>query len=427
MTSSRTHRFRKFACISTLLGLVASGFAAHAPEYPRLLGMNIGKKNYDDPAYQAQLAKLDVVILGFTAGWNPRKQTDPIGHVLRDLKRLNPRLKIGQYTILNETYDNPRNAANAEVRAAVTNNKWWLLNAAGQKVQWTKEYGAWEINFSAWAPPDAQGRRYPEWRAEWDNRTFFAPHPEFDLWYCDNVMVRSRVRADWDLDGKDDDPKAPTYEQAFRGGQARHWEAIRRLQPKIAIMGNADNDLSSPEYKKKLDGSFIEGWMGKTWSVETRRGWTEAMKLYRATLSNLPPGAIVGVNVWGSREDYRFFRFAYASCLLDEGYFAFTDKALSYSGVAWFDEYDVRLGRATSAPPTAAWQEGVWRRDFERGVALVNPTSEPVTVKLEPGVSRFQGKQSPAVNDGRAATEITLPAKDGIILVREKPESSGRN
>jgi hypothetical protein len=147
------------------------------------------------------------------------------------------------------------------------------------------------------------------------------------------------------------------------------------------------------------------------------------MKLYHATLSNLPPGAIVGVNVWGSRDDFPFFRYGYTSCLLDEGYFAFTDKALSYSGVAWFDEYDVPLGRATSAPPTTAWQNGVWRRDFERGVALVNPTSAPVKVSLEPGLKHFRGKQSPAVNDGSSATEITLAAKDGIILVREAPEA----
>src|ERR1044072_7061620 len=108
--------------------------AATPPEFPPLFGMNIRRKSYDDPAYQTQLAKLDMVILGFTKGWNPRHETDPIGNVLRNLKRLNPRIKIGQYTILNETYDNPNNVANAEVRDAVIKNGWWLLNAAGQKV-----------------------------------------------------------------------------------------------------------------------------------------------------------------------------------------------------------------------------------------------------------------------------------------------------
>src|SRR5512146_1329766 len=41
------------------------GTYVRPPGAARLLGMNIGAKNYDDPTYQAQLARLDVVILGF--------------------------------------------------------------------------------------------------------------------------------------------------------------------------------------------------------------------------------------------------------------------------------------------------------------------------------------------------------------------------
>jgi hypothetical protein len=62
----------------------------------------------------------------------------------------------------------------------------------------------------------------------------------------------------------------------------------------------------------------------------------------------------------------------------------------------------------------------VWRRDFERGVALVNPTASEVTVTLEPGLKRLRGAQAPTINDGRDATEITLAAKDGIILERRR-------
>ena len=50
-----------------------------------------------------------------------------------------------------------------------------------------------------------------------------------------------------------------------------------------------------------------------------------------------------------------------------------------YSSVVWFDEYDFKLGAAISNPPVVAWKGGVWRRDFERGIVLVNPTTQPVT------------------------------------------------
>ena len=55
------------------------------PSFPRLMGMNIGAKNYDDPAYQRQLARLDVVILGFYQGWKPGYG---MAQVVRNLKEL---------------------------------------------------------------------------------------------------------------------------------------------------------------------------------------------------------------------------------------------------------------------------------------------------------------------------------------------------
>lgn len=160
--------------------------------------------------------------------------------------------------------------------------------------------------------------------------------------------------------------------------------------------------------------------MGKEWSVENRQGWTAAMALYRTTKANLIPGGMISVNVHGAADDFHFFRYAFASCLLDDGYFAFSEKTGAYSSVAWFDEYDAPLGRARSAPPQAAWQQGVWRRDYEGGVALVNPTESAVTVTLEPGFHRLRGKQAPQVNDGQPAGRITLAAKDGIVLVRDR-------
>ena len=406
--------------VAVCLLLNAPSARAKAPgDFPRLLGMNIGRKNYDDPAYQARLARLDVVILGFPPGWNPRHEADPIGHVLRNLKRLNPAIKIGQYTILNEAYDNPKPAPDADIRNALYKYHWWLLNAEGQKVQWTARYHTWEINYSKWAPPDPKGQRYPEWLAERNNRLFFKPHPGFDIWFCDNVFWRPRVTADWNRDGKDDDRNDPRIQAALRAGHARYWADIRKLQPKIIVMGNADGHLSFPEYRNQLDAAFIEGWMGRPWSVERHEGWAAAMAQYRQDLSDLPPGAILGVNVTGTVNDYRFMRYALASCLLDDGYFSYNDKSNGYSSVVWFDEFDVPLGRSVSPPPRAPWQNGVWRRDFAGGVALVNPTASPVTVTLEPGLRRFSGKQDPAVNNGRPVRRLTLGAKDGIILIRE--------
>jgi hypothetical protein len=104
--------------------------------------------------------------------------------------------------------------------------------------------------------------------------------------------------------------------------------------------------------------------------------------------------------------------------LLDDGYFSFSDKALGYSSVPWFDEYNFKLGHAVSGPPAAAWSKGVWRRDFQNGVALVNPATVSRTVTVESGLRRLAGAQDPAVNDGAVVSQVTLKPKDGIVLRR---------
>ena len=401
------HRRRDAVALRRLAALAAAllfAAAAQAQEFPRLMGMNIGAKHYDDPLYQAQLARLDVVVLGFYRGWNPHGYAaDPsaaMRKVLRALKAKNPRLVVGQYTVLNEANDDPRDVATADLRAKLHAEKWWLRDAAGRRVQWTDRYANWETNFTPWAKPDALGRRWPEWLAERNHAVYFEDVPEFDLVFLDNVMNPPRAAGDWDGDGANDGPKGPKVLQAHFAGHAAHWRRLRELMPAKLLIGNVDHDLANPEWRGVLDGAFLEGLMGERWSIETWGGWEAMMRRYRAVLANTRAPHLVGFNVHGDPKDLRFFRYAYASCLLDDGYFSFTDKAAGYSSVPWFKEYDIALGKATSPPPDAPWRDGVWRRDFERGVALVNPTGSAKTVALESG------------------RRLRLAAKDGRVLAR---------
>lgn len=375
--------------------------------------MNIGAKNYDDPQYQQQLARLDVVILGFYKGWKPSYGMDK---VVRNLKELSGgKVRVGQYTVLNECVDNPKNTANLEVQNKLHEMNWWARKTNGNRVQWTAQYSAWDINFTAGSKADAGGLRYPQWWAEHADRILFQPVP-FDLWYCDNIFAKPRVTADWNGDGNDDSPNEASVAAAYRAGHRAEWDHIRKIHPGLLLMGNADTDLSPPEYVGQLEGAFLEALMGKKWSIETQKGWPTVMQRYRDVLKNTRAPHLVGFNVHGKATDFRFFRYAYASCLLDDGYFSFTTLDKGYSSVAWFDEFEFNLGTATSQPPTKEWQSGVWRRDFEHGIALVNPTKQAVTVTLEPGFQRLSGKQDTALNNGTPATNITLESKDGIIL-----------
>ena len=389
--------------------------------FPRLMGMNIGAKNYESADYQAAMAKLDVVILGFYRGWKngyATTSTLAMRKVVRALKAINPKILVGQYTILSAALDDPNDTASLDIRTKLYAANWWLLNAARRKVQYTREFGpTWEVNVSSWAPQDANGERWPAWIAERNYKVFFRDIPELDILFLDNVQ-NPRVAADWNLDGADEPLNSPTVLAANYAGHVAEWNRIRQLLPRVLLVGNTDNDLANPEWKGQLDGGLLEGIMGESWSIETRAGWLAAMARYRAVMRSTRTPKIVGFNVHGSPTDYRFFRYAYASCLLDDGYFSFSDKAVMYSSVPWFDEYDFKLGPALSAPSAAAWSQGVWRRDFQNGVVLVNPTTESRTVTLEPGLRRLAGIQDPAVNDGAAASQVTLRPKDGIVLRR---------
>ena len=77
-----------------------------------------------------------------------------------------------------------------------------------------------------------------------------------------------------------------------------------------------------------------------------------------------------------------------------------------------------RPGGRRPRRPTA-WQNGVYRRDFENGIALVNPKATArVEVTLEEDFKRIAGKQAPAVNNGQLTRKVQLNDRDGIILLR---------
>ena len=61
--------------------------------------------------------------------------------------------------------------------------------------------------------------------------------------------------------------------------------------------------------------------------------------------------------------------------------------------------------------------EPVWRRDFSNGLALVNPSSDTISVSLEKPFQAISGVQNPSVNNGALIQELLLPPWDGRILL----------
>ncbi len=400
-------------------------FAVQVPQgFPHLAGMDIGGnvKAYSDPVYQRGASKFDMYFVQYYP-MSPNLQLDiqTMRTALGGVKKLNPNILIGQYTILNEAQDDIRlYVANRDIALKLNAENWWLRKSDGSRVQWTTNYSAWDINISTWARPDSNGMRYPQWIAKRDYDHFFGPVPEIDIWYHDNVSSKSYVvSADWNLDKADELSSSPAIQTAFRNAQVSNWNASKGLAPARLQMGNADNDLSSPEYKAQLHGVFLEGLMGKSWSLETLQGWPAMMARYHAAFTNLLQPKLVVFNTWGAASNYSFFRYAYTSCLLDDGYFSYTDLSKGYSGVPpWFDEYGVKLGKAIDPPQVLPWLGNVFKRAFENGMVVVNSGLKPATVSVPAGYKYFLGTQDPVINNGSPAIAISLPGKSGVVLVK---------
>ncbi|MBI5617981.1 MAG: hypothetical protein HY943_16995 [Gammaproteobacteria bacterium] len=384
--------------------------------YPRIMGMNIAAPTkYAIPAVEKELSRADVLILGFYRGWeSDRKQS--MSSVVSAIKRLNSKILIGQYTILQESQ---AEGPNGDKAAELTKNGWWLKNASGKRVQWTSQYGAWDVNLTHWTQPNGAGQRYPEWLAKRDFETFFRKVPQLDIWYFDNVLSKPAVKkADWKGLGREQNANDADVAKAYREGQVREWKAASDLKPGVLLIGNSD-DISSPEYSGRLNGVFLEGLMGVSWSTERKAGWAGVMDRYHAGMQQTAAPHIVGFNVWGKKDDYRAMRYGLTSCLMDNGYFSYTDEAVGYRSLPWFDEYDVALGNPKDPVQTKPASNGIFKREFQNGLVLVNPNSDERTIELPAGFRHINGRQAPQVNNGQPATTVRLKSHDGVILLRQ--------
>lgn len=222
----------------------------------------------------------------------------------------------------------------------------------------------------------------------------------------------------------------------WRNGQRAYYDTVETIAPNMQLMVNADSDLDGTVFPTNADnftqfenivpGAFIEHAMGKDWSVESWGGWQLMMDWYQHLKTNLVEPKIVLFDVYlPSITDYQYFRYAFASALMDDAYFS---ASTDYNQIIWFDEFDLAgtsttkwLGKALQGPQSSAWQNGVYRRDFQNGVVLVNPKGNGTqTVTIGAGYHRINGIQDPTVNNGAAVTStITLQDRDGLFLIKD--------
>ena len=431
--------------------------AADDTPYPRRALVEYGgpASEYGTDSFRASIARMDLTILttwpnfGSSIGW-------PTANVVHDIKLRATRdyahdIKVFLYAKEDNIgiSSGPNDAWNS-FRNTIASNHWYLYptGSSGTPVpsdSLPPNYPA--INTTLNTPVDTQGNHAVDWMTKFYAQTLAVP--EMDGWFMDDIFARTRVAGDWDVDGDTDAAGQAATSLLLRQGWVHYVNLMRTLSPAGQLqIGNVADwatagvtpNVVDTEYQNLLDGGLMEGMIGAGYSQENQAdGWNKMMTQYRATMGSLRSEKM-GIFLQdgdvrtGNLDDLRIFRYGLASALMDNAYYAFSENGSQYHSVHWFDEYDANLGQPTSTPPTTAWNSGVYRRDFENGIALVNPKGNgPRTVALEsPFVkltaSSVAGAHHDAtVNDGSTVSSVTLQDRDGIILLRTStPGKFGR-
>lgn len=426
---------RKLFCAPLCALACLSAVAAQAADtFPRLAGIQIGNPhNYESPAYQAQIAKLNIAILSYYPGWEITHRMT-MEEVARRIKAINPNTKIFLYYCPESTRYPSDAVAYPELGVKLDAQKWWLYQNSSGPTKVLSDFGnsTYILNLTQFSPADTAGKKLNQWLPQYAVDKIIKNNPTIDGMFTDNVFWKPRRNGDWNRDGTIDDQGNATVQKWYREGNRSYLQNLKALMPGKTQLGNIA-DWGDPvavltEYNQLLPGGVMEQLIGKSWSVETWAGWSRVLSHYRKSMAALAAPKLGIFNTSGVSSDYQSFRYAFATALLDDGYFSFNDSAAGYSGVPWFDEYDVKLGGATKAPPAAAWQGGVWRRDFANGIALVNPKGNgPVEITLERDFRKVTGTQDRAVNNGQRVRTVTLRDRDGIILLntQRRPRAPG--
>jgi hypothetical protein len=406
----------------------ANAQTASKPPFPRTAIYAIGgPHDYYNASRQNELARYNIVIINAYPGWEPWRGIT-YDQIAKNIHARNANSKVFLYTFNNEFETSADNTLTwSELAGALDSNNWWLYQD-GARAKSTFGNTSFLTNPTLYGPKNSAGQRFVDWMPRYLVKVFNASSSAIDGFYLDNMYWRPHRNGDWNNDGVTDDTwNNPNVGRWLREGLRVHFQTLQSAMPGKLQLGNttdwAEDGSVLTEYQGLINGGLLEGLIGVEWSAETTRGWAAMMAGYRRTMATFAEPKMGIVHMAGDPNNFQEFRYGFASTLMDDGYFAYSQRTSAgefevYNAI-WFDEYDAALGQATSAPPTSPWQKGVYRRDYEKGVVLVNPKGNGAQdVTLETDFRRIAGKQDPNVNNGQTMRLVRLNDRDGIVVMR---------
>jgi len=218
-------------------------------------------------------------------------------------------------------------------------------------------------------------------------------------------------------------PGSSVTNQQWADGYAELFKTTRNLVGSKAII--ITNGSSNSTFRVYINGRMFESFP-TPW--EGNGKWSAVEKNYldmENTVGYDPIFVLNGnTNNTGEQNDYQAVRFGLTSALLGGAYFGFDYGTESHAQLWNYDEYEAYLGEPKGEPEdlldtdNTAIKDSVWGRDFINGKVVVNATSQTQTVTLDGDYEKLHGKQDPNTNSGAIVSRITVPAEDGLVLLR---------
>ncbi|HNX11031.1 MAG TPA: putative glycoside hydrolase [bacterium] len=363
-----------------------------------------------------ELARWDLLILDMEVQENSRAN-------LERIRSLNPDIIILAYITSEEANADIYNSEwqmNATLRKRLVDqveSSYWLKDGSGQRISFWP--GTYMFNLSA-------NTGFNQFLPRFVSENIYST----GLWdgiYYDNLWGDvTWVKGDIDINNDGRTESAATVNSQWANGVKSMLDLSRRLMGNdVILMGNG---LIYDGYQPYLNGMLMENFPSP-W--ENGGTWSGSMKsYYRIAKYNRTPQLAVINSYSGDRNNFQKMRFALTSAMLrDGGYFSYDYNNTDHGQLWWYDEYDVDLGRALYPAynlldrENDTFKPGLWRKDFENGLVLVNSTNQAQRYVFGfEEVEKINGSQDGTVNDGTKVNWVKVNPNDGIILLKRKTE-----
>ncbi|MFH1430144.1 MAG: putative glycoside hydrolase [Candidatus Uhrbacteria bacterium] len=409
-TSRRSLIASGFVLVMLLAGLLSLPIGAQREPNQRPRLANLFLKWHLSEEEARDLARWDVVVLGMEVAKNTPKQ-------FALLRKLNPDAKLLAYVTAQEIRRDAAVHPQAPLRRVLAEHiapSSYLLSTTGERVFWWPQ--TWLLNMTD-----------PAWTEALASfvATEIASDARWDGVYFDNLWggISWFDRAAIDFDNNGAVESAAERDKRWVAGTRTLLERTRALaRPGFLITGNG-----SPIYADLTNGLLLEHFPNTN-----EGGWSASMRAYKSVLERAVEPALAMLNVntenTGSWWDWRRMRFGITSALLGEGYYSFDFGDQEHAQRWWYDEYNVSLGEPKGEPmrvdlmPSGEYDPlftvGVYKREYEHGLVLVNATETEHLVTFDEEFEQLQGTQDTAKNTGRIVSEVLIAPQDGAILLR---------